>query len=123
MTGNDTVSISLESHRRNLLGLNGRASNIRLPLNRYLVIPNFFTKETADGLRARASELLETFSLEGHPMTTFSTGTGEVPLFFLRISGSKAYCLLNCRLMFSSSQMENGINNQPSYIGEEAYRG
>ncbi|KAF9421336.1 hypothetical protein BGZ94_008854 [Podila epigama] len=43
----------------------------------YLVIPNFFTKETADGLRARATEMLENFSLEGHPMTTFSTGTGE----------------------------------------------
>ncbi|KAF9959913.1 hypothetical protein BGZ65_012961 [Modicella reniformis] len=43
----------------------------------YLVIPNFFTRETADGLRARAEEMLESFSLEGHPRTTFSTGTGE----------------------------------------------
>ncbi|KAF9986030.1 hypothetical protein BGZ75_002293 [Mortierella antarctica] len=43
----------------------------------YLVIPDFFSRETANGLRSRAEELLENFSLEGHPMTTFSTGTGE----------------------------------------------
>ncbi|KAI8604202.1 phytanoyl-CoA dioxygenase [Dissophora ornata] len=43
----------------------------------YLVIPDFFTREVAEGLRVRASEMLDSFSLEGHPMTTFSTGTGE----------------------------------------------
>ncbi|KAK3807717.1 MAG: hypothetical protein J3Q66DRAFT_356249 [Benniella sp.] len=43
----------------------------------YLVIPNFFTPETAEKLRLRAVEMLADFSLEGHPMTTFSTGSGE----------------------------------------------
>ncbi|KAF9438016.1 hypothetical protein BGZ76_010145 [Entomortierella beljakovae] len=43
----------------------------------YLVIPNFFSVEVANDLRAKATEMLESFSLEGHPKTTFSTGTGE----------------------------------------------
>jgi phytanoyl-CoA hydroxylase len=42
---------------------------------RCLVIPNFFTKETASQLKEKAQDLLTNFSLDGHPMTQFSTGT------------------------------------------------
>ncbi|KAI8082902.1 phytanoyl-CoA dioxygenase domain-containing protein 1 [Halteromyces radiatus] len=40
----------------------------------FLVIPNFFSLEEAKRLKQRAEELLEDLSLEGHPMTQFSTG-------------------------------------------------
>ncbi|KAH8551322.1 phytanoyl-CoA dioxygenase [Umbelopsis sp. PMI_123] len=43
----------------------------------YLIIPDFFTQDQAKKLKSRADELLQDFSLEGHPMTRFSTGTGE----------------------------------------------
>ncbi|RUS33666.1 hypothetical protein BC938DRAFT_470618 [Jimgerdemannia flammicorona] len=43
----------------------------------YLVIPNFFTLGEASKLKSQATKLLEEFSLEGHPMTKFSTGQGE----------------------------------------------
>ncbi|KAG2210355.1 hypothetical protein INT47_003340 [Mucor saturninus] len=43
--------------------------------DRCLVIPNFFTTEKAEELKHRAKQLLSEFSLEGHPMTQFSTGT------------------------------------------------
>lgn len=42
----------------------------------FLIIPNFFTKDKAKELKDRAAQLLEDFSLEGHPLTRFSTGTG-----------------------------------------------
>ena len=42
-----------------------------------MVIENYFTKEKAEELKKRAETLLEEFSLEGHPLTRFSTGTGE----------------------------------------------
>lgn len=42
--------------------------------DRFLVIPNYFTLEQAGKLKQRADKLLEEFSLEGHPMTQFSTG-------------------------------------------------
>ncbi|SAM05600.1 hypothetical protein [Absidia glauca] len=40
----------------------------------FLVIPDYFTLEQAGTLKQRADKLLEEFSLEGHPMTQFSTG-------------------------------------------------
>ncbi|CAO3634948.1 unnamed protein product [Cunninghamella echinulata] len=40
----------------------------------FLVIPNYFTIEQADKLKQRADELLNEFSLEGHPLTQFTTG-------------------------------------------------
>lgn len=40
----------------------------------YLIIPNFFSKDAANDLLQRAKQLLNDFSLEGHPMTKFSTG-------------------------------------------------
>ncbi|CED85556.1 gmc oxidoreductase [Phaffia rhodozyma] len=40
----------------------------------YLVLPSFFSKSQTDGLLNRAHKLLSDFSLEGHPMTKFSTG-------------------------------------------------
>ncbi|KAI9311225.1 hypothetical protein BX666DRAFT_2032242 [Dichotomocladium elegans] len=43
----------------------------------YLIIPNFLSQDKAGELRKRAAELLEEFSLEGHPLTRFSTGTGQ----------------------------------------------
>ncbi|KAI7855254.1 hypothetical protein BDC45DRAFT_568596 [Circinella umbellata] len=43
----------------------------------FLVIENYFTKEKAKELKERAETLLKEFSLEGHPLTRFSTGTGE----------------------------------------------
>jgi len=39
----------------------------------YLVIPNFFTLETAERLKNRANELLEEFDLTTHPLTKFHT--------------------------------------------------
>ncbi|KAI8353192.1 hypothetical protein BD560DRAFT_408465 [Blakeslea trispora] len=42
-----------------------------------LVIPNFFSKEKAEQLKSKAKQLLADFSLENHPMTTFSTGTND----------------------------------------------
>lgn len=41
---------------------------------RYLIIPNFFTLEKANELKKKADELLADFSLEGHPLTQFTTG-------------------------------------------------
>jgi len=43
----------------------------------FLIIADFFTKEQAHKLKVRADDLLENFSLEGHPMTRFQTGAGE----------------------------------------------
>jgi hypothetical protein len=43
----------------------------------YLVIPNFLSPETVDKLYARVQQLLDDFSLDGHPMTKFSTGQKE----------------------------------------------
>jgi phytanoyl-CoA hydroxylase len=42
-----------------------------------LIVPNFFSEEQAQKLKARADHLLENFSLEDHPMTRFSTGRGD----------------------------------------------
>ncbi|KAL7318974.1 hypothetical protein PS15m_002155 [Mucor circinelloides] len=42
-----------------------------------LVIPNFFSNDKAEELKQKAEKLLAEFSLEGHPMTKFSTGTNE----------------------------------------------
>jgi len=43
----------------------------------YLVIPSFLPPETVTLLRQRVTQLLADFSLEGHPMTKFSTGEKE----------------------------------------------
>lgn len=43
----------------------------------YLVIPDFLPPETVTLLRERVTQLLDDFSLEGHPMTKFSTGEKE----------------------------------------------
>ena len=43
----------------------------------YLVLPNFLPPETVVLLRERVVQLLNDFSLEGHPMTKFSTGETE----------------------------------------------
>jgi hypothetical protein len=43
----------------------------------YLIIPDFLPPETVTLLRQRVSQLLDEFSLEGHPMTKFSTGEQE----------------------------------------------
>lgn len=43
----------------------------------YLVIPNFLSPKTVSHLRKRVTQLLDDFSLEGHPMTKFSTGEKE----------------------------------------------
>lgn len=43
----------------------------------YLVIPGFLPSETVTLLRGRVTQLLDDFSLEGHPMTKFSTGEKE----------------------------------------------
>ncbi|KAI8335333.1 phytanoyl-CoA dioxygenase domain-containing protein 1 [Chlamydoabsidia padenii] len=40
----------------------------------FLVIPNYFSLEQAETLKKRADKLLDELSLEGHPMTQFSTG-------------------------------------------------
>jgi len=40
----------------------------------YLIIPNFLLPKTVTILRQRVTQLLNDFSLEGHPMTKFSTG-------------------------------------------------
>src|SRR5438552_3949635 len=43
----------------------------------YYVIPNFLSLETVALLLQRVVQLLNEFSLEGHPMTKFSTGERE----------------------------------------------
>lgn len=43
----------------------------------YLVIPHFLPPETVSLLRNRVVQLLDDFTLEGHPMTKFSTGEKE----------------------------------------------
>jgi len=43
----------------------------------YFIIPNFLPPETVTLLRQRVINLLDEFSLEGHPMTKFSTGEKE----------------------------------------------
>jgi phytanoyl-CoA hydroxylase len=43
----------------------------------YLVIPDFLPPGTVSVLRDRVEQLLEEFSLEGHPLTKFSTGETE----------------------------------------------
>jgi phytanoyl-CoA hydroxylase len=43
----------------------------------YLVIPHFLPPETVALLRQRVVQLLDEFSLQGHPMTKFSTGEKE----------------------------------------------
>jgi hypothetical protein len=41
---------------------------------RYLVIPNFFDKQTCASLLDRARQLISDFDISTHPMTRFSTG-------------------------------------------------
>jgi len=43
----------------------------------YLIIHNFLPPETISLLRQRVVKLLDEFTLEGHPMTKFSTGEKE----------------------------------------------
>ena len=43
----------------------------------YLVVPDFLPPETVSLLRQRVNQLLDSFTLEGHPMTKFSTGEKE----------------------------------------------
>ena len=43
----------------------------------YLVVPDFLPPETVTLLRERVTQLLDDFSLEGHPMTKFTTGEKE----------------------------------------------
>jgi phytanoyl-CoA hydroxylase len=43
----------------------------------YLIIPDFLLPETVSLLRQRVIQLLDEFSVEGHPMTKFSTGEKE----------------------------------------------
>lgn len=43
----------------------------------YQVIHDFLPSQTVALLRQRVIQLLDTFSLEGHPMTKFSTGEKE----------------------------------------------
>ncbi|CAG8507300.1 7667_t:CDS:2, partial [Ambispora leptoticha] len=43
----------------------------------YLVIPNFFSLETAEQLKLRASQLVDEFSLDDHPITIFSANEKE----------------------------------------------
>jgi Phytanoyl-CoA dioxygenase (PhyH) len=43
----------------------------------YLIIPDFLPPETVSLLRQRVIQLLDEFSIEGHPMTKFSTGEKE----------------------------------------------
>ncbi|KAF8537251.1 hypothetical protein BDD12DRAFT_888186 [Trichophaea hybrida] len=42
--------------------------------NGYLIIPDALSQDTADMLLAESHRLLEEFTLEGHPMTRFTTG-------------------------------------------------
>ncbi|KAI8143949.1 phytanoyl-CoA dioxygenase domain-containing protein 1 [Fennellomyces sp. T-0311] len=43
----------------------------------FLVIEDYFSKDKADELKARAEVLLQELSLEGHPLTRFSTGADD----------------------------------------------
>ena len=44
--------------------------------NGYLILPDELPASTVKALFDRSHHLLEEFSLEGHPMTRFSTGMG-----------------------------------------------
>lgn len=43
----------------------------------YLIIPNALSEETVSQLLRETHSLLDSFSLEDHPMTKFSTGEGS----------------------------------------------
>lgn len=43
----------------------------------YLVLPEFLSKEEVDALVQRSKQLLEGFSLDGHPLTKFTTGDDD----------------------------------------------
>ncbi|KDQ21555.1 hypothetical protein BOTBODRAFT_25992 [Botryobasidium botryosum FD-172 SS1] len=43
----------------------------------YLLLPGFLSDEQIQGLLARTKQLLDDFTLEGHPMTKFTTGESE----------------------------------------------
>jgi phytanoyl-CoA hydroxylase len=43
----------------------------------YLVLPHFLPPSKISELRTRVTELLNSFSLQDHPMTKFSTGETE----------------------------------------------
>ena len=45
--------------------------------NGYLLIPNYLSKETCQSLLSKTRELLTDFSLADHPMTKFTTGSGN----------------------------------------------
>lgn len=55
----------------------------------YLVIPNFFDQPQADELLDRARFLLDDFSLQGHPMTRFTTEGEHVGDNYFLESGDK----------------------------------
>jgi len=44
--------------------------------NGYLLLPGELSADTVKALLERSHQLLEEFSLEGHPMTKFTTGMG-----------------------------------------------
>ncbi|CCA69574.1 hypothetical protein PIIN_03513 [Serendipita indica DSM 11827] len=75
----------------------------------YLVIPNFLSKDEVDSLMARSKQLLEEFSLEGHPLTKFSTGedTAHVGDEYFLNSGDKI------RYFLEEDAVTDGKLNRP----------
>ena len=45
--------------------------------NGYLLLPDELSEDSVRALLSRSHQLLEEFSLEGHPMTKFTTGVNQ----------------------------------------------
>ncbi|KAK4048673.1 hypothetical protein OIV83_004643 [Microbotryomycetes sp. JL201] len=86
----------------------------------YLVIKSFLSPDTVERLLERSHQLLRDFTLEGHPMTTFSTedddsgkgkgkGTAPSDTYFLE-SGDKV------RYFFEVDSFTNGQLNRPKEL-------
>ena len=62
-----------------------------LERRRYLILPDFFSKDTSTSLLQRSKDLIAGFDIDQHPMTRFATGESDhVGDDYFLSSGDKA---------------------------------